>query len=208
MPIVFDRHVRILLAPAAAFLLGLALVSGGWLPMATLLLPGAWIGVAGAIARRAWLEDPATWPGKPVLRGVHPARCAVLLEVRRGDEARARPVLESLAARRLSCTVFVEAGVDLGRTLDSHERGDLGDQAGTNPWRPLGRRPRGAGGMLVGHTVNLDDKSPESRAERVVGTDLVVVSPRVDVTRLLAWIDEWESRAVFAGTLSAAMESG
>ncbi len=202
------RHARILLAPGLAMALGVILVLGGWLPVATLLLPGAWLLLAGVMAGRAWLDDPATWPGVSVLRGAHPARCALMIEVRRGDEARARPILESLAARRLACTVFVEAGVDLGRAAESHERGDLSDHPGTKPWRPLGRRPRVVGGVLVGHTVHLDETSPELRATRVVGTDLVAVSPRVDVTRLLAWIDEWESRAVFAGTLSASLENG
>ncbi|MBM4368992.1 MAG: hypothetical protein FJ102_22440 [Deltaproteobacteria bacterium] len=204
----FDRYLRFLVAPAAALTLGVALASAGWIAAPLLLLPGAWLALALLVAGRAWWDDPATWPGRPVLRGCHPARCALLLEVRRGEEARARPILESLAARRLACTVFVEAGVDLGLAAEGHQRGELRDQPGEGPWRPLGRRPRVGAGMLAGHTIVLDHASPDSRAHRVVGTDLVVVSPRVDVTRLLAWIDEWESRAVFAGTLSAALESG
>ncbi|MBM4393734.1 MAG: hypothetical protein FJ090_21620 [Deltaproteobacteria bacterium] len=202
------RLARFLVAPAAAFSLGLALAWAGWLAVPLLLLPGAWLAVAAVAAGWAWWVDPSAWPGRPVLRGRHPARCALLLEVRRGEEARALPILVSLAARRLACTVFVEAGVDLGLAVDGQELGELRDQPGEGPWRPLARRPRAGAGMLVGHTIVLDHASSDARAQRVVGTDLVVLSPRVDVARLLVWIDEWESRAVFAGTLSAAMESG
>jgi hypothetical protein len=201
-------HHRITWIPLVLLIATVGVVTRSHLPGWWIGPPAAWFLAISLLAGWRWSMDPRTWPGDPILRGRNPNRCALLIEVRAADAEHAPTLLRALALRGVGCTVFVAPGVELGDALDGHEPATLLASVGVvrNYWRPDGLRPRaGTPGRLCGHTIRLGPRSPPLDASRVVGTDLVVVPAGVPPDLLLGWIDEWATRAVFAGTVSAAI---
>lgn len=159
----------------------------------------AWL---GAVALGGWLarrRDPRSWPGA-VCRGVHPGCCAVIVEVRAGQETVAMALLGALAERRIPVAVFTGPGVSLPVASTGVLLGPVRQPPASVRhayWRPLGARPDGpATGVLVGHSLSLGPRSTDDDAARVVATDLVLLHPAVPPTRALQWVDEWVARAV------------
>jgi hypothetical protein len=172
-------------------------------------LAGAWL---AGVSIREWVRhrnDPRNWPHDPVLRGEHPARCALLVEV---DDVRVcEPLCRIIAAYEARASFFLrEPDPSLEALLTL--AGEVGAWGEAGPagawWRPTGARPGGspAPGRLAGHTQRLTRNTTLLDAQRVVGTDLVVVRASLAAEKLGEWLRDWDRRAVFATTLTEALQ--